>query len=46
MKISREDYNTLCEIAKCLCDIEHEDYDYNQLELWKMLNDVIENIEK
>lgn len=44
MTISKEDYDTLCEIARCLCDIEHEDYDYTQLELWEELNEVIENI--
>lgn len=44
-QISEEDLQTLCEIAKCLCDIEHEDYDYSQLELWEMLNDVIQNID-
>ena len=46
MKISREDYEKLCDIARCLCDIEHEDYEYDQLELWEELNDVIENIEE
>lgn len=44
MKISREDFERLCEVARCLCDIEHEDYDYTQLELWEILNDIIENI--
>ena len=44
MTISKRDYNKLCKIARYLCDIEHEDYDYDQLELWEMLNEVIENI--
>jgi len=44
MTISKEDYNRLCDIARCLCDIEHEDYDYDQLDLWEDLNDVIQNI--
>lgn len=46
MKISREDYEKLCDIARYLCDIEHEDYEYDQLELWEELNNVIENIEE
>ena len=46
MTISKEDYDKLCEVARCLCDIEHEDYDYDQLDLWQTLADVIENIEE
>ena len=42
--ITEEDLETLCEIARCLCDIEHEDYDYDQIDLWQDLADVIENI--
>lgn len=44
MKISKEDFERLCEVARCLCDVEHEDYEYTQLELWETLNDIIENI--
>ena len=46
MIIKKEDYNKLCNIARCLCDSEHEDYDYDQFELWEALNEVIENIKE
>lgn len=46
MKISKKDVERLCKVARCLCDIEHEDYDYDQLELWETLNDVINNIKE
>lgn len=45
MTISQKDYDELCEIACCLCDTEHEDYDYDQFDLYERLNKVIENID-
>ena len=46
MKISKKDYNRLCNVAQKLCDTEHEDYDYDTFDLWEELNDIIENIKE
>ena len=44
MKISRKDYEKLCNIAKCLNDEEQEGETYTLQELYKDITDVINNI--
>jgi hypothetical protein len=46
MFISKKDYNTLCKIARALNDTEEEEYNFSRYDLWKMLNNVIFNIEE
>lgn len=46
MTIEKEDFERLCNIAKKLNDTEHEDYDYDQFELWEELSDIIDNIKE
>jgi len=45
MFISKNDYNILCKIARALDDTE-EEYNFSRYDLWKMLNNVIFNIEE
>ena len=44
MKISKNDFQVLCNIARDLNDYNEKEIDF--CELWGALNDVIENIEE
>ena len=45
MKISKNDFNVLCNIARDLNNVyENDNIDFN--EMWEALNDVINNIEE
>ena len=44
MKISKDDFMVLCNIAKDLNEVYEKDIDFD--EMWEALNDVIKNIEE
>lgn len=44
MRISKDDFQVLCNIARDLNDVYDKDIDFN--EMWEALNDVINNIEE
>ena len=46
MKISKEDVEVLCQVARYLNSIDDWDSEVDAFDCWEMLNDVIDRIEE